>query len=225
MNGSVTKEGLANALKAERLLQPGGNLRTSWEALLEEARDCTRCVLYKCGTQTVFGEGPLDARIFFVGEQPGDQEDLAGRPFVGAAGQLFDAALEKAGIDRSQTYVTNAVKHFKFVMRGKKRIHSKPDSGEIDACRWWQEQERSLIRPPLTVALGATAARSLTGRTLTISKSRGAPLTLADGSECWVTVHPSFLLRIPEEDRRQEERAKFVADLKRIWKRAEELAA
>jgi DNA polymerase len=172
----------------------------------------------------VFGEGPLDASLLFVGEQPGDQEDLAGRPFVGPAGQLFDAALEKAGIDRSTTYVTNAVKHFKFTLRGKKRIHAKPDSGEIEACRWWQEQERGLIRPALTVALGATAARSLTGKTLTISRAREAPLTLADGSECWVTVHPSFLLRIPEEDRRHEEREKFLADLIRIRARAAELA-
>ena len=222
---SVAKEGQANALEVERRIEPGSNLRASWEVLMKEARSCTRCDLYKCGTQTVFGEGPLDARILFVGEQPGDQEDLAGRPFVGPAGQLFDAALERAGIDRSQTYVTNAVKHFKFVLKGKKRIHSKPDTAEIDACRWWQEQERALIRPPVTVALGATAARSLTGRTVTISRVREAPLTLADGSECWVTVHPSFLLRIPEEGRRQEERARFVADLKRIRKRAEELAA
>jgi len=211
--------------RAQFAPRPGGNIETAWAALRDEAMGCTRCDLYRCGTQTVFGEGPLDARIFFVGEQPGDQEDLAGRPFVGPAGQLFDAALEKAGIDRSTTYVTNAVKHFKFVLRGKKRIHSKPDTAEIDACRWWQEQERAIIRPPLTVALGATAARSLTGKTLTISKAREAPLRLADGSECWVTVHPSFLLRIPEEDRRHEERAKFVDDLKRIRERSEELAA
>ncbi len=203
--------------------RPGGNLEAAWAALREEAEGCTRCDLYRCGTQTVFGEGPLDARILFVGEQPGDQEDLAGRPFVGPAGQLFDVSLEKAGIDRRQTYVTNAVKHFKFVLRGKKRIHSRPDTGEIDACRWWQEQERALIRPPLTVALGATAARSLTGKTVTISRAREAPLTLADGSECWVTVHPSFLLRIPEEDRRAEERARFVEDLVRIRQRSEEL--
>jgi len=201
----------------------GGNLEASWQALRDEAARCTRCDLYKCATQTVFGEGPLDARIIFVGEQPGDQEDLAGRPFVGPAGQLFDAALEQAGIDRGATYVTNAVKHFKFVLRGKKRIHSKPDTGEIDACRWWQEQERGLIRPAVTVALGATAARSLTGKTLTISRVRDAPLTLVDGSECWVTVHPSFLLRIPEEDRRHEERALFVRDLKRIRARVEAL--
>lgn len=197
----------------------------AWQALRDEARRCARCDLYKCATQTVFGEGPLDAAILFVGEQPGDQEDLAGRPFVGPAGQLFNAALQRAGIDRSQVYVTNAVKHFKFVARGKRRLHAKPDGGEIDACRWWIDQERKLIRPPLTVALGATAARSLTGRTATIASMRGKPLALADGGECWVTVHPSFLLRIPEEQRRAEERARFVADLERIRDRAEALAA
>jgi uracil-DNA glycosylase family protein len=206
------------------MIARASNLQASWEALREEARACTRCELYKCGTQTVFGEGPLNASILFVGEQPGDQEDIAGRPFVGPAGQLFNESLALAGIDRSATYVTNAVKHFKFVLRGKKRIHSKPDTAEINACRWWQEQERSLIHPPVTVALGATAARSLTGKTLTISKVRGAPLNLADGSECWVTVHPSFLLRIPDPDSRREERARFVEDLKRIKARAETLA-
>ncbi|MGZ2412688.1 uracil-DNA glycosylase [Sphingomonas sp. F9_3S_D5_B_2] len=220
---SVAKEGLSHALEAERRVEPGGNLRASWEALFKDARKCTRCDLYKFGTQTVFGEGPLDASIMFVGEQPGDQEDVAGRPFVGPAGQLFDAALEKAGIDRSTVYVTNAVKHFKFVARGKRRIHNKPDAGEIEACRWWIDHERELIRPPVTVALGATAARSLLDKVVTISKVRGSPLKLADGGECWVTVHPSFLLRIPEEDRRHEERAKFVADLGRIKERAAEL--
>ena len=157
----------------------------------------------------------------FVGEQPGDQEDLAGRPFVGPAGQLFDAALEKAGIDRAAVYVTNAVKHFKFVARGKRRIHNKPDGGEIEACRWWIEHERTLIRPPVTVALGASAARSLLEKTVTISRVRGSPLRLDDGSECWVTVHPSFLLRIPDEDRKREERRLFLRDLKRIKARAE----
>jgi DNA polymerase len=219
----VVAEGLRHALDAERRIEPRSNARAAWEALLKDARACTRCELYKFGTQTVFGEGPLDASILFVGEQPGDQEDLAGRPFVGPAGQLFDAALEKAGIDRSQVYVTNAVKHFKFVLRGKRRIHNKPDTGEIEACRWWLEHERELIRPPVTVALGATAARSLVGKTVTISRARDAPLTLADGGECWVTVHPSFLLRIPEEERRRQERALFLRDLKRIKARAEEL--
>jgi DNA polymerase len=215
---------LEQALEAERRIQPGGNLRASWEALLSDARGCTRCDLYKFATQTVFGEGPLDASIMFVGEQPGDQEDIAGRPFVGPAGALFDAALEKAGIDRSTVYVTNAVKHFKFVQKGKRRIHNKPDAGEIAACRWWIEHERELIRPPVTVALGATAARSLIGKTVTISKIRGEPLTLDDGSECWVTVHPSALLRMPEAAARQEARALFVRDLKLIKKRAAELA-
>jgi uracil-DNA glycosylase family protein len=217
--------GLAEALQAERRLQPGGNLRRAWEELLADARQCTRCDLYKCGTQTVFGEGPLNAGILFVGEQPGDQEDLAGRPFVGPAGQLFDQALEKAGIDRATTYVTNAVKHFKYVQRGKKRIHDKPNAGEIAACRWWQEQERALIKPPVTVALGATAARSLFGKTVTITRMRGSPHELPDGGECWVTVHPSFLLRMPDEVRRREERARFVEDLILIRKRAARLVA
>ena len=220
----IAGEGLTNALESERRIEPGGNLRASWEALLKDARHCTRCHLYKFATQTVFGEGPLDASIMFVGEQPGDQEDLAGRPFVGPAGAIFDAALEKAGIDRATVYVTNAVKHFKFVQKGKRRIHNKPDAGEISACRWWIEHERELIRPPVTVALGATAARSLIGKTVTIGKVRGAPLTLQDGSECWVTVHPSSLLRMPDREKRHEARALFVRDLKLIKKRAAELA-
>lgn len=220
----IVTEGLRHALEAERQVQPGGNSRVSWEALLKDARKCTRCDLYKHATQTVFGEGPLVASIMFVGEQPGDQEDIAGRPFVGPAGALFDAALEKAGIDRATVYVTNAVKHFKFVRKGKRRIHNKPDVGEITACRWWLEHERELIRPSVTVALGATAARSLIGKTVTISRAREEPIELPDGGECWVTVHPSFLLRIPEEDRKREERALFVRDLKRIKRRAAELA-
>jgi uracil-DNA glycosylase family protein len=219
----IPSEGLRHALEAERRIQPAGNLRASWEALMEEARSCTRCDLYKHASQTVFGEGPLDASIMFVGEQPGDQEDLAGRPFVGPAGAIFDAALEQAGIDRSTVYVTNAVKHFKFVLRGKRRIHNKPAAGEIQACRWWIEHEHEIIRPPVTVALGATAARSLVGKAVTISKVRDAPLTLEDGSECWVTVHPSSLLRIPDSEGRHEARALFVRDLKRIKARAEAL--
>jgi DNA polymerase len=220
---TIAEEGLRRALEAERAIARPGNVRASWEALFEEARACTRCDLYKFATQTVFGEGPLGASIMFVGEQPGDQEDLAGRPFVGPAGAMFNDALEKAGIDRSAVYVTNAVKHFKFVQRGKRRIHNKPDAGEIAACRWWIEHERELIRPPLTVALGATAARSLTGKAVTISKVRGEPLALADGSECWVTVHPSSLLRMPDRAAREEGRRLFVRDLKLIRARAAEL--
>lgn len=218
-------EGLREALAVERRIAPGGNLRSSWEALFEEARGCRRCELYRHATQTVFGEGPLNASIVFVGEQPGDQEDLAGRPFVGPAGAVFDAALEKAGIDRSQVYVTNAVKHFKFLARGKRRIHNRPDAGEIEACRWWLEHERGLIKPSLTVALGVTAARSLFGKVVTVGKLRGAPQALPDGSECWVTIHPSSLLRIPEQNRRREARALFVRDLKRIKARVGKLAA
>jgi uracil-DNA glycosylase len=198
--------------------------RPTLEKARAASKGCKGCWLWTLGTQTVFGEGPRQAEVMFVGEQPGDQEDIAGRPFVGPAGQLFDAALESAGIDRSTVYVTNAVKHFKFVARGKKRIHSKPDTSEIEACRWWIENERTLIRPPVTVALGATAARSILDKTVTISRVRGEPLKLDDGSECWVTVHPSFLLRIPEEDRRREEKKLFLRDLKRIKARAEELA-
>ena len=199
------------------------NSEAAWKEVRDQAAHCTRCDLYKCATQTVFGEGPLSARILFVGEQPGDQEDIAGRPFVGPAGELFDAALEAAGIERSATYVTNAVKHFKFVMRGKRRIHQKPDTGEIDACRWWIEQERALIRPPLTVALGATAARSLFGKIMAVGKNRGVPHQLGDGSEAWITVHPSYLLRLPDADARRTERARFVEDLKRIKVRSEAL--
>ena len=207
----------ANMVEASRS-SVGGNVRTAWEAVRDEAMGCTRCPLYRCGTQTVFGEGPLDARLMFVGEQPGDQEDLAGRPFVGPAGQLFDRALGEAGIDRSAAYVTNAVKHFKFEARGKRRIHSKPNAGEIEACRWWLEQERAILRPPLIVALGATAARSVFGRAVTIGamRGRGHPI---DGGEAWVTVHPSFLLRV--RDNRDEEYARFVEDLRRVKARVE----
>jgi probable DNA metabolism protein len=203
---------------------PAGNATLALDALREEAADCKRCPLWKPATQTVFGVGPADAPLMFVGEQPGDQEDLAGRPFVGPAGQLFDRAMAEAGVDRAAAYVTNAVKHFKFEPRGKRRIHSKPGSGEIEACRWWIDQERDIVRPMVTVALGATAAQSLFGRTMTISRSRGSAMALADGSECWVTVHPSFLLRIPEEDRRAEEYARFVGDLRRIGERVKEIA-
>jgi DNA polymerase len=211
------------AAQAQRALEPGGNALAAWQALLAEAKACTRCPLYGPATQTVFGEGPLDARIMFVGEQPGDQEDLAGRPFVGPAGQLFNRALDEAGVDRSTTYVTNAVKHFKFEPRGKRRIHAKPGGPEIDACRWWIEQERTLIRPPVTVALGATAARSLFGKVVTIGAMRGRAHEAKDGGETWVTVHPSFLLRV--QDRQEEEYARFVEDLSTIAARARELTA
>ena len=201
----------------------GANVAGSWEALREEARGCTRCPLYKDATQTVFGEGPLDARLMFVGEQPGDQEDIAGNPFIGPAGQMFDEALEKAGVDRARVYVTNAVKHFKYEARGKRRIHSKPNAGEIKACRWWYAQERELIRPAVTVALGATAARQMLGKAVTISAARGAAHQLEDGREGWVTIHPSFLLRIQDKSDAADEFRRFVEDIRRVKKRVEAL--
>ena len=201
----------------------GTNIARSWEALRDEAMGCTRCPLYRHATQTVFGDGPLDARLMFVGEQPGDQEDQAGKPFVGPAGQMFDDALGQAGIDRARVYVTNAVKHFKYEQRGKRRIHSKPNAGEIQACRWWYGQERELIRPAVTVALGATAARQMLGKAVTISGTRGVPHRLEDGGEGWVTIHPSFLLRMPDRDAAEMELGRFIDDLKRVRERVEAL--
>ena len=184
--------------------------------LREQAMGCRNCHLWADATQTVFGEGPADARILFVGEQPGDQEDLRGRPFVGPAGQLFDRALAEAEIDRGSVYVTNAVKHFKFEPRGKRRIHQKPNNNEIEACRWWLDQELGLIKPRLTVALGATAARALTGRDTTISRARGRLMTLREGVEGFITVHPSFLLRLPDEQAKAREYRRFVEDLRLV---------
>jgi len=202
---------------------PGANVAGSWEALRDEAMGCTRCPLYRQATQTVFGEGPLDASLMFVGEQPGDQEDLAGKPFVGPAGRLLDKALEKAGVDRARVYVTNAVKHFKYELRGKRRIHSKPNAGEIQACRWWYGQERALIRPAVTVALGATAARQVLGKPTTITAARGKAHRLEDGGEGWVTIHPSFLLRIRDKADAEREFEQFVEDLEQVKARVEAL--
>ncbi|WP_448662959.1 UdgX family uracil-DNA binding protein [Sphingomonas sp. CJ20] len=194
--------------------QSGGNRDAALAALRDEAAACTRCPLHQGATQTVFGEGPVDARIMIVGEQPGDQEDLAGHPFVGPAGQVFDRALAAAGIDRAGLYVTNAVKHFKFEPRGKRRIHARPDAGEIAACRWWYEQERMLVRPAMTLALGATAARQMLGKAVTIGRARGHAIELAEGGLGWVTIHPSYLLRLPDKAQAEEEFAAFVADLR-----------
>ena len=192
----------------------GGNSMAAWEALRDEAAHCTRCPLYKPATQTVFGEGPVDAALMFVGEQPGDQEDLAGKPFVGPAGQVFNRALAAAAIDRAGVYVTNAVKHFKYEQRGKRRIHAKPGAGEIEACRWWIEQEQMLVKPDLSVALGATAARSLFGRPMTIGRERGQALKLPDGGAALITVHPSYLLRLQDKAQAEDEFGRFVDDLK-----------
>ncbi|HEU0147911.1 MAG TPA: UdgX family uracil-DNA binding protein, partial [Bradyrhizobium sp.] len=187
---------------------------TDLDSLREEAAACRACHLWKDATQTVFGEGPGHAEIMMVGEQPGDKEDLAGKPFVGPAGQMLDRALEEAGIDRSKVYVTNAVKHFKFVPRGKIRLHQKPVTPEIKACRQWYERELATVRPALVVALGATAAQSVFGKIMTINKNRGHVVTLDDGTEALITVHPSYLLRLPDQEARLREYERFVADLK-----------
>jgi uracil-DNA glycosylase len=190
-------------------------------ATLAEARAaaaaCRRCPLWENATQTVFGEGPEGARLMLVGEQPGDREDLAGAPFVGPAGAMLDRALAEAGIPRAEVYVTNAVKHFKFEPRGKFRLHKTPDTPEILACRWWLESERALVRPQLTVALGASAAQALLGRRVTIGRERGRPEDLPQGGALWITVHPSYLLRLPDEDAKAREYGKFVADLAGAW--------
>jgi DNA polymerase len=187
------------------------------EALAQEASGCRLCPLYAHATQTVFGEGPADARLMLVGEQPGDQEDLAGRPFVGPAGQVLDRALADAGIDRAAVYVTNAVKHFKFEARGKRRIHATPDASEIEICRFWLDQERALIKPAATVLLGGSAARAVLGRAVTISRERGRLIPLGEG-QAMITTHPSYLLRLPDEADKVREYAAMVADLKEAKK-------
>jgi uracil-DNA glycosylase len=181
-----------------------------------QAAACERCPLHAPATQTVFGEGPPDAPAVFVGEQPGDEEDLAGRPFVGPAGRLFDGALEAAGIERSRLYVTNAVKHFKFSLRGKRRMHQKPGGYEIEHCRWWLDKELALIQPRLTVALGASAARSLSGRDVSVLRERGTLTKFRGGIPGLITVHPSFLLRLPDATARAREYERFVQDLRRV---------
>lgn len=186
----------------------------SLSALREKAADCRACHLWKNATQTVFGEGPRHAPIMLVGEQPGDKEDLAGKPFVGPAGQMLDRALEEAGIARDKVYVTNAVKHFKFVPRGKVRLHQKPNPPEIRACRQWYERERAAINPALVVAMGATAAQSVFGKITPIGKNRGHLIDLDDDTKALVTVHPSYLLRVPDADAKAREYANFVRDLK-----------
>ena len=176
--------------------------------------ECRRCPLYKNATQAVPGEGPSHAKVMLVGEQPGDKEDLAGKPFVGPAGRVLDQALADAGIPRAETFVTNAVKHFKFEPRGKRRLHKKPNTQEIERCHWWLGQERAIVKPELIVALGATAARSLMGRVVTITKLRGEALSLGDGTQLLVTIHPSALLRMQEEAEKRAAYAAFVKDLK-----------
>jgi uracil-DNA glycosylase family protein len=187
--------------------------RLTRESLREAAKVCHGCDLWRNATQTVFGEGPEDAELMFVGEQPGDQEDKLGRPFVGPAGRIFDQALEQVGIDRSRVYVTNAVKHFKWQPRGKRRIHQKPNAAELAACRPWLDAELAVVQPRVLVCLGATAAQTLLGRTFRVTKQRGTPVESPLAEVVIATIHPSAILRAEDRDA---EYAGFVADLERV---------
>jgi len=190
---------------------------------IDELRDavnaCKRCSLWRNATQGVPGEGPAPAELMLVGEQPGDAEDLAGHPFVGPAGSVLDRALQDAGLDRRTLFVSNAVRHFKFEPRGKRRLHAKPNAEEIEACRWWVEEELKFVAPKLVIALGATAARSLLGHTATVSAMRGLPTPFQGNRHLWVTIHPSYLLRIPDDVKQRAEYSRFVQDLEgaRAW--------
>jgi uracil-DNA glycosylase family protein len=186
----------------------------SLKALRDEASHCRACPLWKDATQTVFGEGPQDAQVMLIGEQPGDKEDLAGKPFVGPAGLMLDRALEEAGINRKKVYITGAVKHFKFLPRGKIRLHQKPNTAEIKACRPWYERELAAIKPDLVVAMGATAAQCVFGKITPINKNRGRLIDLDENIKALVTVHPSYLLRLPDEDAKAQEYERFINDLK-----------
>jgi uracil-DNA glycosylase len=196
----------AEALTGARTLQSISELPAAINA-------CRRCSLWKTATHGVPGEGKAPSGLMLVGEAPGDSEDLKGHPFVGPAGAMLDRALEDAGMDRKSVYVSNAVKHFKFEPRGKRRLHVKPSAVEIQACNWWLEEELRLVSPKLVIALGATAARALLGRVVTIAQTRGSPLPLNGNRRLWVTIHPSFLLRIPEEERKRAEYQRFVREL------------
>ena len=188
-----------------------------------EAKSCTRCPLYKNATRTVFGEGKVGARLMLVGEQPGDQEDLAGRPFVGPAGKMLDTALAEAGVDRTDVYITNVVKHFKNEPRGKRRLHKKPNRSEVEVCKVWLDQEIALVRPELVLAMGVTAASALAGRAVTLSKLRGQEIAFVDGQRGMVTIHPSSILRAPDEMGRRQAYAGLVKDLKRALKAVDRL--
>jgi uracil-DNA glycosylase len=193
---------------------------TLLKTVAKEAASCTLCPLYRNATQTVFGEGAARAPIMLVGEQPGDQEDLAGHPFVGPAGKVLDRAMAEAGLDRKKVYLTNAVKHFKNEPRGKKRLHKRPNRYEVEVCRVWLRQEISLVRPQLILALGVTAAVALAGRPVVLSRERGRVIELADGQRGMVTTHPSSILRMPDQKARHAAFAALVKDLKAAAKQA-----
>src|SRR5438034_6046108 len=211
--------------KAEQTAAPLVPQNTTLEKLREAAAGCRACDLWKKGTQTVFGEGASHASVMFVGEQPGDKEDLAGKPFVGPAGAVLDKALAAAGIERSEVYVTNVVKHFKWEPRGKRRIHKKPNSLEIAACKPWVEAEIEVLKPDVIVCLGATAAQSLLGKNFKVSTQRGIFIESPLAPYVMATVHPSSLLRAPDDETRRRETLRFIEDLKRIHKALEKKKA
>jgi uracil-DNA glycosylase family protein len=205
------------ALRHSRDAPFEGGGPTNLEEIAAGVQACRRCDLWRDATQGVAGEGPPRARLMLVGEQPGDQEDLAGKPFVGPAGKVLDKALADAGLDRKAAYVTNAVKHFKHELRGKRRLHKTPAAGEVEACRWWLDHERAIVRPRVIVALGATAALSVFGRAMPIARSRLQAIQLSDQAQGVVTYHPSYLLRVPDEEAKAKAYAMFVEDLKFAW--------
>jgi uracil-DNA glycosylase len=205
---------------ARAIVPPEGTVARSIAELPTLIDGCRRCELWRHATQGVPGMGPSRARLMLVGEQPGDQEDRAGKPFVGPAGVVLDRALTAAGVPREETFVTNAVRHFKHEMRGKRRLHKTPDSGEVAACRWWLNEERRLVRPRVILAMGGTAALSVFGKAMPIGKNRGQVFQLDDQAQAMITVHPSYLLRIPDAAAKKEGFARFVEDLALAWERA-----
>ncbi|MQW95799.1 uracil-DNA glycosylase (plasmid) [Sinorhizobium fredii] len=214
--GSALKRMSTEPVKMGPVLSGEHAEARSMAALRKQAEGCERCDLYKNATQLVFGEGPAKARVVLIGEQPGDREDLAGRPFVGPAGRILDECLHEAGIDRSSCYLTNAVKHFKFEQRGKRRLHSRPNAGEIERCSWWLGAELETLHPKVVVALGATALSSLLGRRAGVMKIRGDLIATPAGYPVLVTIHPSYLLRIRNKEDAAAERGRFVKDLAKI---------
>jgi DNA polymerase len=216
----TTSQALGAAIRNNRDALSDGEAPISLDEVAAGVDHCRRCDLWRDATQGVAGEGPGRAKLLFVGEQPGDQEDLAGKPFVRPAGQVFDKAMAEAGVPRTETYVTNAVKHFKHELRGKRRIHQTPNAGEVTACRWWLDAERRIIRPRVIVTLGATAGLAVFGKPTPIGKFRGQAIQLPDQAQGVVTYHPSYLLRVPDAEAKAKAYAMFVEDLKFAWKLA-----
>ena len=215
-----TVKHLNGMAKEESPPRPTIPMNRTLEQVRQDALSCKACDLWRSGTQTVFGGGAARPKVMFIGEQPGHQEDLEGKPFIGPAGKLLDTALEEAGIDRSKTYVTNAVKHFKWEPRGKRRIHKKPNAAEITACRPWLDAEISMLKPQVIVCLGATAAQALLGKDFRVTLHRGELLKSPLAPVVMATVHPSSILRAPDDETRHSEMRQFVEDLKRIAKYA-----